>query len=81
MPAERTGMTVTARLNAQHNVLTAFRAEFTDFRAEFNVFRDQTNRRLTALEQRMSALEDMIGQVLYGMTEIKRLLGQGHGSP
>jgi hypothetical protein len=74
MPEERTGMTVTARLDAQHNLLVAFRAEFTEFR-------DQTNRRLTALEQRIGVLEqrigvleDMIGQVLYGMTEIKRLL-------
>ena len=67
MPAERTGMTVTSRLTAQHNLLLAFRAEF-------NVFRDQTNQRLTALE-------DMLGQVLHGMTEIKRLLAPGSGSP
>jgi hypothetical protein len=80
MPAERTGMAVTARLKAQHNLLVAlraelteFRAEFTNLRAEFHVFRDQTNQRLTALE-------DMLGQVLHGMTDIKRMLAPG-GSP
>jgi hypothetical protein len=80
MPAERTGMTVTARLEAQHNLLVAFRTEFiefrtefTRFRAEYSVFRDQTIQRLTALE-------DTLGQVLHGMTDIKRLLAPG-GSP
>ena len=74
MPTEHNGTTVSSRLEAQHRLLVAFRAEFTEFRAE-------TNRRLTALEQRFAVLEervtvveDMIGQVLHGMTEIKRLL-------
>jgi hypothetical protein len=67
IPTERNGTTVTGRLEAQHKLLIAFRAEFIEFR-------DATNRRLTALETRLTQVEDMLGQVLYGMTEIKRLL-------
>jgi hypothetical protein len=69
-----TTVTVTGRLEAQHKLLTAIQIDYTDFRAEFNAFREETNRRLSALEERVAALEDMMGQVLHGMTEIKRLL-------
>ena len=88
IPTEHNGTTVTGGLEAQHRLLvairadyTAFRADYTAFRAEFNAFRAETNRRLTALEQRVSVVEDMIGQVLHGMTEIKRLLGARDGAP
>jgi ABC-type phosphate transport system auxiliary subunit len=95
IPTKHNGTTVTGRLEAQHKLLiaiqadyaafradytafradyTAFRAEFNALRAEFNAFRAETNRRLTTLE-------DMTGQVLHGMTEIKRLLVARDGSP
>jgi hypothetical protein len=67
MPKERTGMTVTARLDGQDRLLRALHTNFTEFRAEFNAFRAETNQRLTRLE-------DGMGKVLYGMTEIKNLL-------
>lgn len=74
MPTERTGMTITSRLDAQHSLLLALRADYTDFRAEFNAFRTETNRRL-------SGLEDAMGKVLYGMTEIKNLLQPDDPTP
>ncbi|HEU5156729.1 MAG TPA: hypothetical protein VFU43_06995 [Streptosporangiaceae bacterium] len=81
IPTEHNGTTVTGRLGAQHKLLVAlrtelteFRADYTAFRAEFNAFREETNRRLTALE-------GMLGQVLHGMTEIKRLLSPQADSP
>jgi hypothetical protein len=74
IPTERDGTTVSGRLDAQHKLLVAIKADYTDFRAEFNAFRDETNQRLTALEERVAVIEGMIGQVLHGMTEIKRLL-------
>lgn len=69
-----TTVTVTGRLEAQHKLLVAIQADYTAFRAEFNAFRAETNRRLTALE-------DMMGQVLHGMTEIKRLLMPRRNDP
>jgi hypothetical protein len=74
IPTEHNGTTVTGRLEAQHKLLVAIQADYTAFRAEFIEFRDATNRRLTALEARFTQVEDMLGQVLHGMTEIKRLL-------
>ena len=60
MPEGHNGVAITSRLKAQHDLLLAFRAEFTDFRAE-------TNRRLTELE-------DGMGKALHGITAIKNLL-------
>ncbi len=81
MPKGNTGTTVTARLDAQHRLMLALRADYTDFRAEFNDFRTEvnefraeTNRRLTSVETRLTAVEDGIGKVLYGITEIKNRL-------
>jgi hypothetical protein len=88
IPTEHNGTTVTGRLEAQHKLLLAIRADYTDFRAEFNAFRAETDHRLTGVETRLSGVEtrltqveDGIGQVLHGMTEIKRLLIPRDGSP
>jgi hypothetical protein len=67
LPEERTGMTITARLEAQHGLLLALRSDYTDLRAEME-------RRFTHVETRLTALEDGMGKVLWGMTEIKNLL-------
>ena len=63
MPEEPTGMTITARLEAQHSLLLAIRDDHNDLRAQMR----ETNRRLTALE-------DAMGKVLWGITEIKKRL-------
>ena len=81
IPTEHNGTTVTGRLEAQHKLLLAIRADYTDFRAEFNAFRAETDHRLMGVETRLTQVEDGIGQVLYGMTEIKRLLIPRDGSP
>lgn len=67
MPTEHTTMTVTGRLEAQHQMLIALNGNVMDLRAEFNDFRAETTRRLTSLEAGM-------GKALHGITAIKNLL-------
>ncbi|HEU5159774.1 MAG TPA: hypothetical protein VFU43_22455 [Streptosporangiaceae bacterium] len=88
VPQGHTGMTVTARLDGQDRLLRALHANSTEFRAEFNDFRAETNQRLTGVETRLTGVktrltgvetrltevEDVLGKVLYGITEIKNLL-------
>jgi hypothetical protein len=69
-PKEPRGMTLTARIDAQHRMLVAF-----------NESQSETNRRLADLEERMSgverrltALESSMGMVLHGITAIMNLL-------
>jgi hypothetical protein len=84
MPNEHTGKTVTGRLDAQHSLLVAFRAEFIEFRAETNQRLTSVKTRLTSVETRLTSVEtqlteiqDAVGKVLYGLTEIKRRLPPG----
>ena len=74
MPEERTGMTITSRLEAQHGLLVALRDDFTDFRTETTRRLTNVEHRLTNVEGRLTNVEDMLGQVLHGMTTIKNLL-------
>jgi hypothetical protein len=67
MPKEPTGMTITARLEAQHSLLLAIRADRNDLRTEMR-------ERFANVEGRLTDIEVVLGKVLWGMTEIKNRL-------
>jgi hypothetical protein len=69
-PKEPRGMTLTARIEAQNQMLVALSEN-----------QSETNRRLTRLDERMSgvetrltAVENTLGMVLHGITAIKNML-------
>ena len=74
MPTERTGMTITGRLEGQHRLLEALHTGMSDL-----------NRQVSDLNRRVTNLEDGMGKALYGIAEIKNLLTRlidptaGHG--
>jgi cell division protein FtsB len=84
MPKEHTGMTLTSRLEAQHSLLLALRADHSDMRAEMRGLRADVNDLRTEMNEvradvndlkvRVTRLEDGMGKVLWGITEIKNLL-------
>ena len=84
MPREHTGMTITSRLEAQHSLLLALRADHSDMRTEMRELRTEM-RELRAdvndLKERVTRLEDGMGKVLWGITEIKNLLAPPHDPP
>jgi polyhydroxyalkanoate synthesis regulator phasin len=82
MPKETTGMTITGRLDAQHSLLLAMRADMSDFRADLTELRtDVTELRtdVNDLKERVTRLEDGMGKALWGITEIKNLLAPKDG--
>jgi hypothetical protein len=87
-PKEHTGMTITGRLEAQHRLLLALRDDHNDlrvqmqaFRAHMEEFRAHVEERFTKVESRLTSIEDVMGRVLWGMTEIKNLLKPTDHSP
>ncbi|HEX6468807.1 MAG TPA: hypothetical protein VF069_06885 [Streptosporangiaceae bacterium] len=82
LPEERTGMTITSRLKAQHDLLVALRADVSDNSRRLTGVEDRltgVENRLTGVENRLSSVEDVLGQVLHGMTAIKNLLTHRDG--
>jgi hypothetical protein len=77
LPEERTGMTITSRLKAQHDLLVALRAEVSDNSRRLT----GVETRLTGVENRLSSVEDVMGKVLYGITTIKNLLVRADDGP
>ena len=79
-------------LRDDHNDL---RRDFNDFRVEMREFRAHVEQRfasvesrltsvegrLTSVESRLTSIEDVMGKLLWGMTEIKNLLKQPDDSP
>ena len=70
MPEEPTGMTITARLEAQHSLLLALRTDVSDMNRRLTGIED----RVTGIEGRVTGIEDAMGKVLWGITEIKNRL-------
>jgi hypothetical protein len=87
MPEEHTGMTLTSRLEAQHSLLLAVRADHSETHRRLTNVEDRLTNvegrltsvegRLTSVEGRLTSIEDVMGKVLWGMTEIKNLLAPG----
>ena len=69
-PRERTGMTITSRLEAQHSLLQALHTG----QNETNRRLSSVEGRLTKVEGRLTSIEDVLGKVLQGMTVITSLL-------
>jgi chromosome segregation ATPase len=84
MPKEHTGMTLTSRLEAQHSLLLALRADQSETTRRLSNVEDRLTNvegrltsvegRLTNVEGRLTGIEDVMGKMLWGMTEIKNLL-------
>ncbi|WP_067483015.1 hypothetical protein [Actinomadura hibisca] len=80
----RGGMTLTARLDAQHDLLLALNQNHADTNRRLIGLEERTTSvegrltgvegRLTGVEERLTGVEDVLGKVLWGMTEIKNLL-------
>jgi hypothetical protein len=73
-PKEHTGMTITSRLEAQHSLLLALRQDQNDLRTEMRERFAKVDGRLTNVEGRLTSIEDVMGRVLWGITEIKNRL-------
>jgi hypothetical protein len=74
LPKEHTSMTITSRLEAQHSLLLALRADHNDLRTEMRERFAKVEGRLIKVEGRLTGIEDAIGKVLWGLTEIKKRL-------
>jgi hypothetical protein len=77
MPKECGGMTLTARIEAQHALLVALNTNQSDMNRRLT----NVEERLTGVEGRLDRVEDTLGKVLWGVTEIKNMLKDDDGLP